>query len=75
MLFLLQMGDEPVYAVLCKGKRYDCGDKLGYLKANVDVALAHREIKRDFQSLPAFFDRLGRSLNRKRLLNLIFSDK
>ena len=45
----LQMQDEPLYAILCKGKRYDCGSKLGYLKANVDLALNHKEIKDEFK--------------------------
>lgn len=33
------MGDESVYAMPFDGVRYDCGDKLGYLKANIDFAL------------------------------------
>ena len=46
----LQMEDEPLYAIVCKGKRYDCGSKLGYLQANVALALEHKEIKEDFKS-------------------------
>ena len=46
----LQMQHEPLYAILCKGKRYDCGSKLGYLQANVDVALKHKEIKENFKA-------------------------
>ena len=45
----LQMQKEPLHAILCKGKRYDCGSKLGYLKANVDLALTHEEVKDDFK--------------------------
>ena len=33
------MADESVYAMPFDGIRYDCGDKLGYLKANIDFAL------------------------------------
>ena len=47
---VLQMQDEPLYAVVCKGKRYDCGSKLGYLKANVAIALKHKEIKDEFKN-------------------------
>ncbi len=46
----LQMQYEPLHAVLCKGKRYDCGSKLGYLQANVDLALKHKEIKKNFKA-------------------------
>jgi UTP--glucose-1-phosphate uridylyltransferase len=31
-----------------EGKRYDCGSKLGYLIANVELALLHPEIRIDF---------------------------
>ncbi len=34
----------PVYAVKIKGKRYDTGDKLGYMKAAIEYALRDREI-------------------------------
>ena len=45
----LQMQHEPLHAILCKGKRYDCGSKLGYLQANVALALNHKEIRADFK--------------------------
>ena len=45
----LQMHHEPLHAILCKGKRYDCGSKLGYLQANVALALNHKEIRADFK--------------------------
>lgn len=32
------------------GQRYDLGSKLGILKANVEVALAHKEIKDEFKT-------------------------
>jgi len=34
----------PVYAVKIKGKRYDTGDKLGYMKASIEYALRDKEI-------------------------------
>ncbi len=40
--------DEKVYAYSFKGKRYDCGSKLGYLQATVEYALSHEELKDDF---------------------------
>lgn len=36
--------DEPVIAYPFRGKRYDCGSKLGYLQATVEYALEHREL-------------------------------
>ncbi len=39
------MGDLPVYAHLLEGVRYDCGSRLGMLKANIDYALADRELR------------------------------
>lgn len=42
---------EPVYALPFSGKRYDCGDKLGYLEATVCYALKHAELASDFKSI------------------------
>ena len=39
----------PMYGVKVEGKRYDCGDKLGYLKTTVDFALTHPEVKEGFK--------------------------
>jgi UTP--glucose-1-phosphate uridylyltransferase len=41
--------DEEVMAYRFAGVRYDCGDKLGYLKANLAYALEHPELGRDFR--------------------------
>ena len=38
----------PIYGYLSLGKRYDAGDKLGFLKATVDFALKNRELSSDF---------------------------
>ncbi len=40
--------DEPVIAYPFRGKRYDCGSKLGYLEATVEMALSHDELGKDF---------------------------
>jgi UTP--glucose-1-phosphate uridylyltransferase len=37
----------PVYACAFKGKRYDIGDKLGYIQAIIDFALQNEELKND----------------------------
>ncbi len=39
---------EPVWAHRYRGRRYDCGSKLGYLQANVEYALRHPEVADDF---------------------------
>ena len=40
--------DEPVFAYSFKGKRYDCGSKIGYLEATVEYALKHEDLKERF---------------------------
>jgi UTP--glucose-1-phosphate uridylyltransferase len=40
---------EPVYASEFKGTRYDAGSKIGYLKATVNFALKHPELKDEFK--------------------------
>lgn len=40
-----------------KGTRYDCGSKLGFLKAQIDIALKDKEIKDDVKS---FINNLGK---------------
>ncbi len=44
------LGEEKVLAYRFKGKRYDCGDKLGYLQATVEFALRHPELKEGFRA-------------------------
>jgi UTP--glucose-1-phosphate uridylyltransferase len=40
--------DETAIAYEFEGKRYDCGDKLGFLIATVEMALLHNDLKDDF---------------------------
>lgn len=40
--------EEPVFGYEYDGIRYDCGSKLGYLKASVDFALRHQEVGEEF---------------------------
>lgn len=42
-------GKRGMYAYEFEGKRYDAGDKLGYLKAVVDFALKHPSLGKDFK--------------------------
>ena len=32
-----------------EGIRYDCGDKLGYLKATVEYGLKHKDLGKEFK--------------------------
>ena len=42
------LDEERVLAMRIPGKRYDCGSKLGYLKASVEFGLRHPEIGSEF---------------------------
>ena len=52
---LVQQGD--FYGYIFEGKRYDAGEKIGYLKATVDFALKHPALADDFRAyLKAILD-------------------
>jgi UTP--glucose-1-phosphate uridylyltransferase len=40
---------KPVYGYLFQGRRYDGGDKVGYLKATVELALKNPSVKDEFK--------------------------
>jgi UTP--glucose-1-phosphate uridylyltransferase len=40
---------QPVYAYMFKGTRYDAGDKLGFLKATVEFALRRSDLGAEFR--------------------------
>jgi UTP--glucose-1-phosphate uridylyltransferase len=42
------LSEQQVLAYRFDGVRYDCGSKLGYLKATVEFALRHPEVAKDF---------------------------
>ena len=42
------LDDEPVLAYRFDGVRYDCGSKIGYLKASVELGLKHAEVGVEF---------------------------
>jgi len=41
--------EEAVYGCRFEGVRHDCGDKLGFLKATVDMALKRKEFNNEFR--------------------------
>jgi UTP--glucose-1-phosphate uridylyltransferase len=45
----LQLRSRPIYAFKFEGKRYDAGDKLGFLKATVEFALQRHDLGGQFQ--------------------------
>jgi len=44
------LADEPVYVWPFNGTRYDCGSKIGYLRATVEYALRHPELGENFRA-------------------------
>jgi UTP--glucose-1-phosphate uridylyltransferase len=44
------LSEEAVYGCRFEGVRYDCGDKFGFLKATVDMALKREEFNGKFKS-------------------------
>ena len=51
--------EEQVLAYQFRGQRYDCGSKLGYLRATVEFALQHQELSQDF--LAYLHERFGKN--------------
>jgi UTP--glucose-1-phosphate uridylyltransferase len=51
---------ESVFAHRFTGRRFDCGSKLGYLKATVELSLAHPTLGADFR---AYLTQLAATLN------------
>jgi UTP--glucose-1-phosphate uridylyltransferase len=44
------MQEQQVLAYEFEGKRYDCGAKLGYLEATVELALKHPGVANEFKA-------------------------
>ena len=42
------INEEAIYAYNFEGKRYDVGDKLGFLQATIEFALRKPELRNDF---------------------------
>jgi UTP--glucose-1-phosphate uridylyltransferase len=47
--FKLLLRKKPIYGYEFEGKRYDCGTKLGFLKATIDFGLKHKELNGEFR--------------------------
>jgi UTP--glucose-1-phosphate uridylyltransferase len=45
------IGDIPFHGLRFEGQRFDCGNKLGFLEANVAFALAHEELEDDIRDM------------------------
>ena len=43
------LSSQRLLAYTFEGKRFDCGSKLGYLQAQVELALAHEEVSDEFR--------------------------
>ncbi|MBD3238465.1 MAG: UTP--glucose-1-phosphate uridylyltransferase GalU [Candidatus Moranbacteria bacterium] len=39
---------KPIYGCVFEGRRFDCGSKIGFLKATVEFGLKHEETKQEF---------------------------
>jgi UTP--glucose-1-phosphate uridylyltransferase len=42
------LDQQSIFAYEFEGKRYDCGDKLGFMKANIEFSKRHPEIGKEF---------------------------
>jgi UTP--glucose-1-phosphate uridylyltransferase len=47
--FIAVCKKHPIYGYRFEGTRYDCGSKLGFLKATVEFGLRHEEVREDFE--------------------------
>ena len=45
------MGQQPFYGVRYHGTTYDCGDKLGFLAANVALGLEREDLGPPFRAM------------------------
>ncbi len=58
---LASIGPRPFHAVRMSGQRYDCGSKLGFIEATLNLALGRDDLGPDVQRM---IDALGRSSTR-----------
>ena len=58
------MAQQDMYAYEFEGKRYDVGDKLGFLEATVDFALDREDLKEAFAAY--LKDRVARLEDKKK---------
>ncbi len=43
------LDNHDVYGFEFEGKRFDCGSKIGYLKATIEYAIDHKDVGKDFK--------------------------
>ena len=55
----LMLQDRAMYGVVLDGRRFDIGNKLDFLKTNVEFGLSHPEVGNDFR---AFIRKMAKSL-------------
>ena len=60
MHWLQLMKSEAMYAYNFEGKRYDVGDKLGFLEVTVEYALRKLKLNKDF---PRIFEKYNREIS------------
>jgi len=56
------LNEQRVLSYTFEGKRFDCGSKLGYLQAQVEFALEHPELGKDFRD---YLDSLAKEQTNK----------
>ena len=57
----VQLNSQPLIAHAFEGVRYDCGSRQGFIRATVDYALEHAELRED---LLAYFETVRGSPDR-----------
>ena len=45
------IGRQPFHGFRFEGRRFDCGDKVGFLEANIAFALARDDMRADVQAM------------------------
>jgi UTP--glucose-1-phosphate uridylyltransferase len=44
-------GNQPFHGLRFEGRRFDCGDKVGFLQANIAFALARPDMAEDVRKI------------------------
>ena len=72
--------EEAMYAFNFEGKRYDVGNKLGYLEATMEFALRNQELREDFKEyihklIETDLFKTGKKSNSKKMRECIWNTK
>jgi len=70
------LNEQAVWALQFEGKRYDCGNKLGYLQATIELGLKHPEVGQELNEYLQNFQRKLRKhpLETKPIENTVAAD-